>query len=186
MDPKLQELGLGENWEETGKAAYDGYIRNGLIGQLVRLELGDDVEEAHMVNRQWVSAWSYERGKEENVIEKITRDGKTYYNINDYAKLREIFGELLRETQRITSEGDYEAAKALVEDYGVKVDQDLHRQVLERNSQFKSAPYSGFVNPSRVPKMNDDGEIESFTIEQPETFEGQMLQYSKDYGYLKN
>lgn len=185
MDPKLEELGLVENWKETGIAAYDGYIRNGLIGQLVRLELGDDVEEAHMVNRQWVSAWSYERGKADNVIEKIERDGKTYYNINDYDKLRVIFGELLKETQRITSEGDYEAAKALVENYGVKVDQDLHKQVLERNSKFKSAPYSGFVNPVIVPKMNDAGEIESFTIEQPETFESQMLEYSKKYGYLK-
>ncbi|MDE0599809.1 MAG: dihydrofolate reductase, partial [Dokdonia donghaensis] len=126
MDPKLQELGLVEDWEKTGKAAYDGYIRNGLMTQLIRLELGDMVEEAHMVNRQWVSAWSYERGLEDNVIEKVTRDGKTYYNINDYVKLREIFGELLRETQRITSEGDYEAAKNLVEDYGVQVDQDIH------------------------------------------------------------
>ena len=185
MDPKLEELGLVENWKETGTAAYDGYIRNGLVGQLVRLELGDDVEEAHMVNRQWVSAWSYERGLAENVIEKITRDGKTYYNINDYDKLRVIFGELLKETQRITSEGDYEAAKALVEDYGVKVDQELHKQVLERNSKFKSAPYSGFVNPVIVPKMNDNGAIESFTIEQPATFESQMLEYSKNYGYLK-
>ncbi|MDX1463156.1 MAG: dihydrofolate reductase, partial [Marinirhabdus sp.] len=182
---KLEELGLVENWKETGMAAYDGYIRNGLIGQLVRLELGDEVEEAHMRNRQWVSAWVYERGMEENVIEKVQRDGKTYYDIKDYEKLRELFGELLRETQRITSEGDYEAAKALVEDYGVKVDQDLHKQVLERNSKFKSAPYSGFVNPVIVPKMNDAGDIESFTIEQPATFEEQMLKYSKEYGYLK-
>ena len=185
MDPKLEELGLVENWKETGMAAYDGYIRNGLVGQLVRLELGDEVEEAHMRNRQWVSAWVYEKGKNDNVIEKIERDGKTYYDVKDYGKLRELFGQLLRETQRITSEGDYEAAKALVEDYGVKVDQTLHKQVLERNSQFKSAPYSGFVNPMIVPKMNDAGEIESFSIEQPDTFESQMLQYSKDYGYLK-
>jgi len=184
MDPKLQELGLVEDWEKTGIAAYDGYIRNGLIGQLVRLELGDDVEEAHMVNRQWVSAWSYERGQAENVIEKVTRDGKTYYNINDYGKLREIFGELLRETQRITSEGDYEAGMALVEDYGVKVDLDLHKQVLERNSKFKSAPYSGFVNPMIVPTMDGD-EISGFTIEQPASFEEQMMYYSKTYGNLK-
>lgn len=184
MDPKLEELGLVENWEKTGIAAYDGYIRNGLIGQLVRLELGDDVEEAHMVNRQWVSAWSYERGKAENVIEKITRDGKTYYNINDYGKLRDIFGELLRETQRITSEGDYEAGMALVEDYGVKVDQELHAQVLERNSKFKAAPYGGFVNPMIVPTMSGD-EIEGFTIEQPASFEEQMMYYSKTYGNLK-
>ncbi|WP_339700197.1 dihydrofolate reductase [uncultured Marixanthomonas sp.] len=184
MDPKLQELGLVEDWEKTGKAAYDGYIRNGLVGQLVRLELGDDVEEAHMRNRQWVSAWAFEGGQEEGVIEKVTRDGKTYYDIKDYSKLREIFGELLRETQRITSEGDYEAAKALVEDYGVKVDQELHKQVIDRNSQFKSPPYSGFVNPVIVPKMNDEDEIEGFTIEQPASFEEQMLMYSKNYGNL--
>lgn len=185
MDPKLQELGLVENWEETGKAAYDGYIRNGLITQLVRLNLGDDVEEAHMRNRQWVSAWAFEKGQADNVIEKITRDGKTYYNINDYAKLRDIFGQLLRETQRITSEGDYEAAKNLVEDYGVKVDQTLHAEVLERNAQFKSAAYSGFVNPVIVPTMDAAGEITSFTIEQPASFEEQMLYYSKEYANLK-
>ena len=184
MDPKLQELGLVTDWEKTGIAAYDGYIRNGLIGQLVRLELGDEVEEAHMRNRQWVSAWSYERGKAENVIEKVVRDGKTYYNINDYKKLREIFGELLRETQRITSEGDYEAAKNLVEDYGVKVDQTLHAEVLKRNSKFKAAPYSGFVNPVLVPATDDNGEITSFSIFQPETFEEQMLYYAKKYANL--
>lgn len=185
MDPKLQELGLVENWEETGKAAYDGYIRNGLMTQLIRLELGDDVEEAHMRNRQWVSAWAFERGAAENVIEKVTRDGKTFYNVNDYVKLRAIFGELLRETQRITSEGDYEAAKALVEDYGVKVDQDLHKEVLDRNSQFTSAPYSGFVNPVITPQTNEAGEIEGFEILQPATFAEQMLNYSDQYGFLK-
>ncbi len=184
MDPKLQEIGLVEDWEATGKAAYDGYIRNGLITQLVRLELGDDVEQAHMRNRQWVSSWAFERGAADNVIEKITRDGKTYYNINDYSALRAIFGELLRETQRITSEGDYDAAMALVEDYGVLVDQDLHKQILDRNSKFKSAAYGGFVNPVLVPTMNEEGEIVSFTIKQPATFEEQMLMYSKDYGFL--
>ena len=184
MDPKIQELGLTDDWEKTGMAAYDGYIRNGLVTQLVRLELGDDVEEAHMRNRQWVSAWAFEKGEEEGVIEKVTRDGKTYYDIKDYKKLRDIFGELLRETQRITSEGDYEAAKALVEDYGVKVDQEIHKEVLQRNSKFKSAPYSGFVNPVLVPSMNDAGEIESFSIEQPASFEEQMLMYSKNYSNL--
>ena len=136
-----------------------------------------------MVNRQWVSAWSFERGQAENVIEKVTRDGKTFYNINDYTKLRAIFGELLRETQRITSEGDYNAARDLVENYGVKVDQKIHAQVLERNSKFKSAPYSGFVNPEIVPVMEGD-EITGFTIKQPATFEGQMLDYAKRYGSL--
>jgi dipeptidyl-peptidase-3 len=185
MDPKLQELGLVEDWKKTGTAAYDGYIRNGMIGQLVRLELGDDVEEAHMVNRQWVSAWSYERGLEEGVIEKVTRDGKTYYDIKDYVKLRAIFGELLKETQRITSEGDYEAGKNLVEDYGVKVDQKLHKEVLDRNSKFKSPPYSGFVNPMLVPKMDADRNITGFNVEQPKSFESQMLDYAKNYGNLK-
>ncbi len=184
MDPKLQELGLTDNAEKTGKAAYDGYIRNGLVTQLVRLKLGDDVEEAHMRNRQWVSKWVYEKGQPDNVIEKITRDGKTYYNINDYQKLRELFGQLLRETQRITSEGDYEAAKALVENYGVKVDQELHAEVLERNKQFEAAPYSGFVNPIIVPITDDQGEITGFTIQQPASFEEQMLQYAKEYSNL--
>ncbi len=184
MDPKLEEIGLVENWKNTGMAAYDGYIRNGLITQLVRLELGDDVEEAHMRNRQWVSAWAFERGAKENVIEKVTREGKTYYNINDYVKLREIFGELLRETQRITSEGDYAAAKALVEDYGVKVDPAIHKEVLDRNSKFKSAAYSGFVNPVIIPVTEGDN-ITGFKVTQPESFESQMLQYSEMYGYLK-
>jgi len=148
------------------------------------LNLGDDVEEAHMRNRQWVSAWAFERGQEDGVIERVTRDGKTFYDIKDYQKLRAIFGELLRETQRITSEGDYEAAKALVEDYGVKVDQTLHAEVLERNSQFTSAPYSGFVNPVLVPEFDANQEIVSFKVTQPERFEDQMLYYSKTYGNL--
>lgn len=182
--PKLQELGLDDNWKDVGMAAYDGYIRNGLMTQLIRLNLGDDVEEAHMRNRQWVSGWAYEHGKKDNVIEKITRDGKTYYNINDYEKLHDLFGELLRETQRIKSEGDYAAVEKLVETYGVKVDQKLHAEILERNKQFTAAPYSGFVNPMLVPKMDDNGEIESFTVEQPKSFEAQMLEYSKDYSNL--
>ena len=183
-NPKLQELGLVEDWKAVGTVAYDGYIRNGLMTQLIRLELGDDVEEAHMVNRQWVSAWAFEKGAPDNVIEKVTRDGKTYFKINDYEKLHDIFGQLLRETQRIKSEGDFDAVEALVEGYGVKVDQDLHKEVLERNKQFTSAPYSGFVNPVLVPNMNDAGEIESFTIEQPATFKEQMVNYSKQYNFL--
>ncbi len=183
-NPKLQKLGLVDDWKSVGKAAYDGYIRNGLMTQLIRLNLGDDVEEAHMRNRQWVSAWVYEKGKADNVIEKVTRDGKTYFNINDYEKLHELFGQLLRETQRIKSEGDYAAVEALVEDYGVKVDQAIHAEVLERNKQFNSAPYSGFVNPVLVPETNDAGEITAIKVTQPDTFEAQMLDYSTNYNFL--
>jgi len=183
-DSKLQEIGLVEDWKVIGKAAYDGYIRNGLMAQLIRLNLGDDVEEAHMRNRQWISAWVFEKGQADNVIEKVTRDGKTYFNINDYAKLRELFGELLRETQRIKSEGDYKAVEALVEGYGVKVDQAIHAEVLERNKQFNSAPYSGFVNPVLVAEKNSDGEITGVNVTQPKTFVGQMLDYSEKYSFL--
>jgi dipeptidyl-peptidase-3 len=181
---KLQELGLVDDWKKVGMAAYDGYIRNGLMTQLIRLNLGDDVEEAHMRNRQWVSAWAYEKGLKDNVIEKVTREGKTYFNINDYDKLHALFGELLRETQRIKSEGDYEAVEALVEGYGVKVDQDLHAEVLERNKQFTSAPYSGFVNPVLVPEYDANGEITAIKVTQPEGYKQQMLYYSKNYNHL--
>ena len=183
-NPKLQELGLVDDWKSVGKAAYDGYIRNGLMTQLIRLNLGDDVEEAHMRNRQFVAAWAFEKGSADNVIEKVTKDGKTYYNITDYDKLNDIFGQLLRETQRIKSEGDYEGADALVEGYGVKVDQDLHKEILERNKQFTAAPYSGFVNPNLVPETNDAGEITAIKVTQPETFEEQMLYYSKNFNFL--
>ncbi|SED08105.1 dipeptidyl-peptidase-3 [Tenacibaculum sp. MAR_2009_124] len=184
MDPKLQELGLVDNWENVGKAAYDGYIRNGLMTQLIRINLGDDIEEDHMVNRQWVSAWSFEQGEKENIIEKVTKEGKTFFKINDYAKLREIFGRLLKETQRIKSEGDFEAAKALVEGYGVKVNQAIHKEVLDRNAQFTAAPYSGFVNPVLVPEKDDAGNTTNIKITQPETFEGQMYFYAKNYSFL--
>ncbi|MFY0714597.1 dihydrofolate reductase [Seonamhaeicola sp. NFXS20] len=183
-DSKLQELGLVDDWKSVGKAAYDGYIRNGLMMQLIRLNIGDDVEEAHMRNRQWVSAWVYEKGKADNVIEKVTRNGKTYFNITNYEKLHELFGDLLRETQRIKSEGDYAAVEALVEGYGVKVDQAIHAEVLERNKQFTSAPYSGFVNPVLVAEKNDQGEITEIKVTQPNTFAEQMLYYSKNYNFL--
>lgn len=184
MDPKLEELSLVDDHIKLGKAAYDGYIRNGLMTQLIRLEPGADVEEAHMRNRQWVSAWVLEKGREDGVIEKVIRDGKTYFNITDYQALRKLFGDLLRETQRIKSEGDYQAAKDLVENYGVKVDQDIHKEVLARNAQFKSAPYSGFVNPVLVPTMNEKGEITAIEVVQPMSFEEQMLDYSQKYDIL--
>ena len=185
MDPKLQELGLTDNFKELGMAAYDGYIRNGLMAQLIRINLGDDIEEDHMVNRQWVSAWAFEQGEKENVIEKIVKEnGNTYFNITDYEKLREIFGRLLRETQRIKSEGDFEAAKSLVEGYGVKVDQQIHKEVLKRNEQFTAAAYSGFVNPVLAPKLDDNGTIVDVIVNQPKSFEEQMLFYSKNYNFL--
>jgi dipeptidyl-peptidase-3 len=183
-NPKLQELGLVDDWKKLGTESYDSYIRNGLMTQLVRLELGANIEEAHMRNRQWVSAWVFEKGKNENVIEKITRNGKTYFNITDYDKLHDLFGQLLREVQRIKSEGDYNAGKALVENYGVKVDQKLHAEVLERNKQFDSAAYSGFVNPVLVPKLDTKGHIISIEVQQPKSFEEQMLNYSKNFGFL--
>ena len=182
--PKLQELGLVDDWKSVGKAAYDGYIRNGLMTQLIRLNIGDNVEEAHMRNRQWVSAWAFEKGKADNVIEKVNREGKTYFNINDYEKLHELFGQLLKETQRIKSEGDYQAVEDLVEGYGVKVDQVIHKEVLERNAQFTSPAYSGFVNPVLVPELDKNGETYRVKVTQPESFEAQMLGYSKAYGFL--
>lgn len=183
-NPKLQELGLVDDWKNLGKAAYDGYIRNGLMTQLIRLEQGANIEEAHMRNRQWVSAWVFEKGKKDNVIEKITRDGKTYFNITNYEKLHELFGQLLKETQRIKSEGDFKAGKALVENYGVKVDQAIHKEVLARNEKFKSPPYNGFINPVLVPKLDDNGKIIDIEVMQPKSFAEQMLNYSKDFGFL--
>ena len=183
-DEKLVEIGISPDAESIGKAAYDGYIRNGLMTQLIRLNLGDDIEEAHMRNRQLVAAWAMEKGSADQVIEKVTKDGKTYFKINDYDKLRDLFGELLKEIQRIKSEGDFESGKALVETYGVKVDQDMHREVLERNSQFTSAPYSGFINPVLVAKKDENGDIIDVEVKQPESFAAQMLQYAQDFTTL--
>src|SRR5690554_160270 len=183
-DPKLQELGMVDDWKSLGKTAYNDYIRNGLMTQLVRIEPGQNIEEAHMRNRQWVSAWVFEQGKANNVIERIERNGKTYFKINDYEKLHQLFGALLKETQRIKSEGDYEAGKELVETYGVKVDQKLHQEVLERNKKFNIAPYRGFVNPVLVPLTDDAGEITDIVITYPKTFAEQMLYYSKNYNFL--
>ncbi|HIP31566.1 MAG TPA: dihydrofolate reductase [Crocinitomicaceae bacterium] len=184
MDDKLIDLGLISTLE-VGKAEYDGYIRNGMLTQLQRLDLGKNVEEEHMQNRQLVAAWVIEKGASENVIEKIERDGKTYYNINDYDKLRVLFGDLLREIQRIKSEGDYEAGKNLVETYGIKVDQAIHQEVLGRVKPLDIAPYRGFVNPVFVPVMNDDGEITDVKIENTQDFVEQMMFYAKEYGSLK-
>ena len=183
MDPKMIDLGLIKTLD-VGKAEYDGYIRNGMMAQLQRLELGKNVEEEHMQNRQLVAAWVIEKGAKDNVVERIKKNGKTYFNINDYDKLRVLFGELLQEIQRIKSEGDYEAGKNLVETYGVKVDYALHKEVLERIEPLNLAPYRGFVNPVLVPVTDDSGEIMDIKIENNQSFVEQMLYYGKTYGNL--
>ena len=180
-DQKLIELGLITTLE-VGKAEYDGYIRNGMLTQLQRLDIGKDVEEEHMQNRQLVASWVIEKGADGNVIEKITRDNKTYYNITDYNKLRTLFGVLLKEIQRIKSEGDYEAGKKLVETYGVKVDQAVHKEVLSRVKPLDIAPYRGFVNPVFVAVKDDNGKISDIKIENTQTFVEQMMFYAKEYG----
>ncbi len=183
-DEKLVEMGISPNAKGIGRAAYDGYIRNGLMTQLIRLDLGKDIEEAHMRNRQLVAAWALEKGKKDGVIEKVVKNNKTYFVINNYKKLRVLFGDLLQEIQRIKSEGDYESGKKLVETYGVKVDQDIHKEVLQRNAKFKSAPYGGFVNPVLVPIKNKMGEITDVIVTQPKSFVEQMLDYANRYTTL--
>jgi dipeptidyl-peptidase-3 len=155
-----------------------------MLTQLQRLELGKQVEEEHMQNRQMVAAWVLEKGKQGNVIEKIVKNGKTYYNITDYVKLRELFGQLLREIQRIKSEGDYAAGKALVETYGVKVDAAVHKEVLRRVKPLNLAPYSGFVYPVFVPITDGKGNITDIQLENKQTFVEQMLYYGKMYSFL--
>ena len=182
MDKKLIDIGVMPSLE-VGKSVYDGYIRNGLMVQLARILPGDNIEESHMRNRQLISMWAYEKGKSENVIEKKAKDGKTYFVINDYNKLRDLFGQLLREIQKIKSEGNYEAGKNLVENYGVKVDPKIHTEVLERYKKLNIAPYAGFINPKLVPIMKGD-EIIDVEIEYPEDFTKQMLEYAKDYSLL--
>lgn len=183
MDPKLMELGLIDTME-VGKAEYDNYIRNGLMLQLRRLEVGDNIEEDHMRNRQLVAGWAYEMGKADNVIEKKTLDGKTYFVVNDYDKLRDIFGQQLREIQRIKSEGDYEAGKKLVETYGVKVDPAIHKEVLARTEKLHIAPYSGFVQPELKPVMEGEN-ITDIEVVYPTDFTQQMLMYGEKYSFLK-
>jgi len=182
MDPKLIELGLMPS-VEVGKATMDVAIRNGLLMQLRRVKIGDDIEEAHMRNRQVIAGWAFEKGQENNVIERVTDDGKTYFVIRDYEALRGLFGELLQEIQRIKSEGDYEAGKALVETYGVKVDQAIHEEVLARVEPLNIAPYKGFIEP-RVVAVKEGGEIVDVVIEHPEDFVERMLELEEKYSFL--
>ncbi len=182
MDQKLVDLGVMPSLD-YGKAAYDEYITKGIMVQLSRLKLGDNIEEAHMRNRQMVAAWAFEKGKKENVIEKKVENGKTYFVINDYLKLRVLFGELLKEIQRIKSQGDYKAGKNLIENYGVKVDQALHKEVLDRYAKLEMAPYQGFIQPKLIPVMKD-GKIIDVKVEYPKSFTQQMIEYGKNYSYL--
>ena len=183
MDEKLIEIGVMPSLE-VGKAGYDDYIMNGLMTQLKRIKLGDEIEEAHMRNRQLVAGWVYEKGKSENVIEKIVKNGKTYFVIKDYTKLRKLFGDLLKEVQRIKSEGDYKAGKNLVETYGVKVDQELHKEVLARFESLKTAPYQGFINPRLTAVRNEFDKITDVKIEYPFGFTDQMLYYAREHSFL--
>ncbi len=182
-DPKIIELGLLPN-EDAYKAAYYKYIMNGLMTQLVRIELGKDVTEAHMRNRQLIAKWAYEQGKAEKVIELAEKEGKHYIVVNDYDKLRELFGKLLAEVQRIKSEGDYAAGKALVENYGVKVDPALHKEVLERYAKLNLAPYKGFVNPIMKEVKNAKDEVTDIVLDYSEGYAEQMLRYSRNYSFL--
>jgi len=183
-DQKIVDLGLVPDLE-VGKAEYDGYIMNGMMLQLRRLEEGENLEEDHMRNRQLVAKWAYEKGKADNVIERKKVDGKTYFVVNDYDKLRDLFGQLLREIQRIKSEGDYESAEALVENYGVVVDQELLVEVKKRYEPFDLAPYSGFVQPNYT-AVEKDGKITDVKVEYQDDFAAQMMDLSERYSFLGN
>ncbi len=181
-DPKLVEIGVMSTID-VGKAEYNSYLRNGLMLQLRRIIPGDNIEESHMRNRQAISKWVYEMGKKDNVIEKKIKDGKAYFVINDYQKLRELFGQLLREIQKITSEGDFKAAQNFIETYGVKVDPDLHKEVLARYEKLNVAPYKGFINPKLIPVYEGE-KIVDVKIEYPDDFTEQMMDYGKNHSFL--
>ena len=182
-DPKMIELGLFDD-PDAYKSEYYKYLLNGLMTQLVRIEPGNDIEEAHMRNRQLIAAWALEHGKKDNVVELVKKNGKTYVQINDYKALRDLFGQLLAEIQRITSEGDYEAARNLVETYAVKVDPAIHKEVLERYANLSIAPYRGFVNPVYSLVTDANGNPVDVTVTYTEEYPAQMLRYSRDYSPL--
>ena len=182
-DAKIMELGLLPN-EDAYKSNYYSYIMNGLMTQLTRIELGNDIEESHMRNRQLIAKWCLENGAADNVISIEKIDGKSFVKINDYDKLRKLFGKLLAEVQRIKSEGDYEAGKELVEKYAVKVDIELHKEVLDRYKKLNLAPYKGFVNPKYTLVEDENGNVTDVTVSYNEEYDEQMLRYSKDYSAL--
>jgi len=183
MSPKILELKLLPSIE-AAKAEYDSYIRGGLMTQLKRIELGKNLEESHMRNRQLIAKWVFEKGQSDRVIEKVIKDHKTYFVIRDYGKLQQLFGELLKEIQRITSEGDFAAAQALVENYGVKVDPILHKEVLDRFEKLQLPSYRGFINPDFTPVYGKDSIITDVKVSYPDNYVEQMLNYSKNYSFL--
>jgi dipeptidyl-peptidase-3 len=183
MDRKMTDLGLLPV-EDAAKASYDAYLRNGLLTQIVRIKPGKDIEEAHMRNRSAISHWVYEKGKTGNVVELFKYNGKSYVKINDYHKLRSLLGELLGEIQRIKSEGDYEAGKRIIEDFGVKIDQNLHAEILTRYEKLNLAPYTGFVNPDLIPVYDSDGRMTDVKVEYVNDYLSQMMEYGKEYSYL--
>lgn len=182
-DPKMQELGLVPDGEAF-KAEYYKYMMNGLLTQLVRIEEGKDVEEAHMRNRQLIARWVFEQGATDKVVELKKREGKTFVVIHDYQQLRVLFGKLLAEVQRIKSEGDYEAGRSLVENYGVKIDPVLHHEIRERYVRLHLSPYKGFVNPVMREVKDNSGHVTDITLDYTEGYAEQMLRYSRDYSYL--
>ena len=182
LDPKLVEIGVMPT-TDVGKAEYNQYMRNGLMQQLVRIELGKNIEESHMRNRQLIAKWCFEKGKADKVVELIKKAEKTYVLINDYTKLRKLFGELLKEIQRIKSEGDFAAGKALVENYGVKVDATLHKEVKARWKKLNISPYAAFINPELIP-VYVNGKITDVKVNYPKDFKEQMLNYGKNYSFL--
>lgn len=184
LDPKLEALGLVPS-REVGLAEYDSYLRNGYMLQLRRIEPGKTIEQAHMRNRQTVARWVMERGTANGAVELVKRDGNTYIDIKDYDALQQLFGELLREVQRIKSQGDYEAGKQLIDTYGVQVDPELHAEVLRRAEKLNIPPYGGFINPRLVPVVDESGEITDIKVEYPDDFTEQMLEYSEKYSFLK-
>jgi dipeptidyl-peptidase-3 len=183
-DPKLIELGILDN-PNAYKAEYYKYMLNGLMTQLNRIEPGKDIEEAHMRNRQLVARYILDKGSKDKVVELVKRKGKTYVKINDYAKMRELIGQLLAEIQRIKSEGDYEGGNNLINKYAVKVDSKLHNEVLKRFSTLDIPPYRGFVNPVYTPVYDENGNITDVTIDYSEDYVNQMLRLSRDYSTLK-
>ena len=182
-DKKLIDLGLIPDFDAV-RSSYDTYIRNGLLTQNVRIQPGKNIEEAHMRNRAAICQWVFNKGKNNNVISLFRNNGKTYVKINDYEKLRLLFGDLLKEIQRIKSEGDYDAGKNLIESFGVKIDQELHNEILDRYKRLNLAPYTGFVNPELIPVYNSDGNITDIKVRYVDDYLGQMLEYGRNYSFL--